>query len=237
MSMIVTRRILSPASVAVLFTALAAILFDARAAAQEGGAFYVGGNYGYTLSTYGRTALNSAQVGAFNQAGYGLALAASVLHDKEAPWSADVGYMFSPYFSVEASYLELRTLRYFSHGTETSLFGSTQLTTTLKITSHGPTLAVVGVLPMTNEWYLNARAGAYESKTTTGYEFVVDTGPSVGSASENSTSLLLGAGTAYTLGAHWILRLDYVYLNHVGEKFLNKPFSVNLLTAGVAYAF
>jgi len=231
------RKILRPTSVALLLAAFAAILFDTRAAAQEGGAFYVGGNYGYTLSTYDRAALDDTLVGAFNASGYDLVLAKAFLHDKEAPWSADIGYMISPYLSVEASYLDLRTLRYFARGTETTVFGSTPLATNISINSHGPTLALVGVLPMTNDWSLNARAGGYESKTTTDYGFVIDTGPTSGAASESSTSILAGVGTAYTLGAHWILKLDYLYLNHIGEKFLDKPFNVNLLTAGVAYAF
>jgi opacity protein-like surface antigen len=235
--MIVMRRLLRSTFVALLLAALSAILFDARAAAQEGGALYVGGNYGYTLSTYSRTALNEAVVSTFNEEGYGLTLAGTLLHDREAPWSADIGYMFSPYFSVEASYLDLRTLRYFARGTETSLFASTSVSTNIDITSHGPTLAMVGVLPMTNDWYVNARAGAYEGKTTSDYRTVNDSSRTSGSESESSTSALAGVGTAYILGGHWIVRLDYLYLDHIGEKLLGKPFSVNLVTAGVAYAF
>lgn len=228
------RAILGPIAVA---GALLAMLWSGRAMAQEGGAVYVGGNYAYTLTTYDRSALNDALTNAVAASGAGLALKASYLDSKQISWSADVGYMVSPYFSIEASYLDLGTLKYFARGTESSIFASASFATRVDITSRGPTLALVGVAPMTNDWYLNARVGAYESKTTSDVRSVIDGNVLVGSDSESSTDVLAGAGTAYVLGAHWIFRLDYLYLNQIKEKLLGKPYSVNLLTAGVAYTF
>lgn len=227
------RTILGPVAVILLSVAFS----RGRALAQEGGALYVGGNYAYALTTYDRSALNSALVSAVNAADLGLALHASYVDSKQTAWSADIGYMVSRYFSVEASYLDLGTLRYFARGTESSLFASAPFATRVDISSRGPTLALVGVLPMTNDWYLNARVGAYESKTESGVRTVVGGSVLAGSYSESSADPLAGVGTAYVLGAHWVFRLDYVYLNQIKEKLLGKPFNVNLVTAGLAYAF
>jgi len=231
------QRVLQPATVTILLAALSAMLFDARAAAQEGGALYVGGNFGYALSTYGRTALDDALASSVSATGYGLALSTSYVRDKQPVWSADIGYMISRYLSVEGSYLDLGTLRYFARGTETSSFNSTSIAGNLNISSRGPALALVGVLPMTNDWSVNARVGAYESKTKTAYRFAFSSSANVGSEAESSTTPVVGAGTTYVLGAHWVLRLDYLYLDQIKEKLLAKSFNVNLVTAGVAYAF
>ena len=235
------RRIPAPTSWVLLLAALAASLFDARAAAQESGALYVGGNFGYALSSYGRKALDDALTSNVNSAGDALTLDAAFVHDKEGMWSADLGYMMSPNFSVEASYLDLETLKYFASGTEESLaapyLGPNPLATKVDISSRGPALALIGVLPMTNDWYVSARAGAYEGKTTSDYRILAGTSLAIGSESASSTTFLAGAGTTYVLGAHWMLRLDYLYLNQIKEKLLGQSFNVSLVMAGVAYVF
>ncbi len=223
---------------AAAFVLLSAMLFNGRAGADEAGGFYAGGNFGYTLSTYSRSALDDALVGAFSGAGEDLRLEATFVHSKQAVWSADVGYMVSPYFGVEASYLDLGTLRYFARGRVAAPAAAAgPLSATVDITSRGPTAALLGVLPMTNDWSVNARVGAYEGKTTSDFTTVVAGSSNPGSESETSTAVLAGAGTAYVLGAHWVLRLDYVYLDQIKEKLFGKSFNVSLVTAGVAYAF
>lgn len=220
------------------FVLLSAMLSNGRAAADEAGGLYVGGNFGYTLSTYTRSALDDALVSTFSSAREDLRLDATFVHSKQAVWSADVGYMVSAYLGIEASYLDLGTLRYFARGTVTAPPPAAgPLSATVDITSRGPTLALVGALPMTNDWSVNARVGAYEGKTTSDFTTVVAGSANPGSESETSTALLAGAGTSYVLGAHWLLRLDYVYLDQIKEKLFGKSFNVNLVTAGVAYAF
>jgi OmpA-OmpF porin, OOP family len=220
--------------------AAAAMLFSTlltQPAVADDGGLYVGASLGYTLSTYHRSDLNNALIGTFAGAGYTLVLDTSSVHDEQRPWSLDIGYRFSRYLALEASYLELGTLKYAGGGTETSYFGRAPITVDLNIKSRGPALALVGVLPMTNDWNLEARLGAYEGKTLTQYVTTVDTTPTSGHDSKSSASLLADIGASYILNAHWVLRLDYIHLNQLGEKILSKSFNVDLLTAGVTYAF
>jgi OmpA-OmpF porin, OOP family len=228
------RAILGPMAVSALLSALA---LDGRAAADGLDGLYLGANAGYTLSTYSHAALDDALVSTFDSAGDDLTLHASFAHSKQVDWSADIGYMFAPEFGIEASYLDLGTLNYFARGTVKTESGSVPTSVHLDISSRGPTLALVAVLPMTNEWSVNARLGAYESRTASDATTAIDGSVSPSSESETSTALLAGAGTTYALGAHWVLRLHYEYLDQVKEKLLGKSFNVNLLTAGVAYAF
>jgi OmpA-OmpF porin, OOP family len=209
----------------------------ARTAVADDSGLYVGANLGYTLSTYHRSDLDSALIDTFAGGGYTLVLSSSSVHDEHTPWSLDVGYRFTTYLGLEASYLELGTVKFASRGTESTPFGSAPISVDLNIKSRGPALALVGVLPMTNEWNLEARLGAYEGKTLSEYVTTVETTASSGYDSKTSTSLLGDIGAAYILSPHWVVRLDYTYLNHLGEKILGKSFNVDLLTAGVMYAF
>jgi opacity protein-like surface antigen len=206
-------------------------------AAADGGALYLGAGAGYTLSTYRQADLDNAVINTFAASGYTLALSSSSVQNQHTPWSVDVGYRFSTYFGLEAAYLELGTLNYASAGTATSILGGAPATTSLSIRSHGPALAFVGVLPLTDAFGLEARLGAYEGKTVTQFAVTVGGTPSSGTDSQTSASLLAGVGTSYIVAAHWVVRLGYVHLNQLGEKTLGKSFNVDLLTAGVDYVF
>lgn len=222
---------LGRAATAVLL--LSAGLWSGTSAADEGGV-YIGGDFGAQLHTYSQSALSGELESAFEQSGDELSLASTSMHKDQTLWSADVGYLASPYFAVEASYFDLGELKYQAAGTETSpYYGTSSFSVDIHIKSQGPALALVGVLPLSDAWQVNVRVGAYEGKTTTDY--TTDGVP--GSDSETSTSLMGGVGCAYILGAHWMLRLDYVHLDHLDEKTLGKPFNVDLVKTGVAYVF
>ena len=207
--------------------------WSAASAAGESG-FYIGGDFGVELRTYGQSDLSGALQSTFEQGGEDLALTSTSLRKDRTLWSADVGYMASPYFSVEASYFDLGELKYQAAGTETSsYYGTAPVSVDIHIKSQGPALALVGVLPLSDAWQINVRLGAYEGKTTTDYTTLAGTG----SDSQTSTSLLGGVGTAYIFGAHWMVRLDYVHLDHLDEKVLGRAFDVDLMKTGVAYVF
>jgi hypothetical protein len=154
-------------------------------------------------------------------------------------WSADVGYMLSRNVGIEASYLYLGSLHYSSFGSEqsTSGTGTSQVVANVDIKSHGPALAVLGVLPMSTLWEVDARVGAYEGKTTTTYFSAVDANTNAGRLSKSSTSLLVGFGTGLTLTTHCVARLDYMRLEHVDEQLFGRSFNVDMLTVGFAYVF
>lgn len=232
------RTARSRAFAALAGTALLATALSARPAAADDGAVYIGAEAGYTLRTYGRQDINNALAGSFASSEETLVLMSSYARDRQTPAAVDVGYRFQTYFGVEASYLTLGTVEYAGRGKETSSVlasGPTQVALSFK--SRGPALALTGALPMTNDWSLTARLGAYEGKTLTDYASAVAGSAHQGSVSKTSTSLLAGVGTQYVVGSHWVLRLDYLHLNQLGEKLLSQSFNVDLLTAGVNYVF
>jgi opacity protein-like surface antigen len=229
----VWRALPATIAAATLFVAL-----PAQPARADDGGLYLGANLGYTLDTYRHADLNSALIEQFASAGDHLTLSSSSLRDARDPWSVDLGYRFSSYFGVEASYLQLGTLEYGARGKETGFLGSsTPLATSINIKSRGPAVALVGMLPMTYDWNLDARLGVYEGKTLSQYVTASNAGGFRGSDSTTSATLLASVGTSYVVGGHWMLCLDYIRLNQIGEKLVSKSFNVDLLTAGVTYTF
>jgi opacity protein-like surface antigen len=215
--------------------ALSLLCLVTQPAVAGGGGFYVGASAGYTLSSYRRADLDNAVVENLAGGGYTVTLTDSSDRYGQPPWSVDVGYQISSYFGLEASYLELGTLKYASSGTATSPSGPAAVN--LNIRSRGPALALVGTLPLTNDWGIRARLGVYEGKDTTNFSVSVSGNSNSGSDSRTSATLLAGLGVSYVLASHCVLHLDYTHLNQLGEKVLTKSFNADLLTAGVAYAF
>jgi opacity protein-like surface antigen len=225
----------------VLTTTCAALsmgVFSEPAMADDSG-FYIGANIGRVLSTYRRSDLDAALSAGFGGANSGFVLGSSSLHKAHAMWSADIGYMLSPNVGIEASYIDLGTLKYSAAATQpsTSGTGSAPVTVNVDIKSRGPALALIGVLPMSNSWELDARAGAYEGKTISTFRSVLQTTNNFGTESKTSTSLLAGFGGSLTLTSHCTVRLDYLRLQHLNEQVFGRSFNVDLVTAGMNFVF
>jgi opacity protein-like surface antigen len=228
----------------VLFAATGAATFAsltlAPPAMADDTGFYVGANVGRILSSYRRTDLDSALTHDFTQANSGFTFGTGAVERDRLMWSVDVGYMFSQNWGVEASYLHLGSLRYTSFGTEPSSDDTgtpLEVKANVEIVSHGPALALVGVLPMSNIWEVDARVGAYEGKTTSTYVAAVGDNTNPGKRSKSSTSTMVGVGTALTLTTHLIVRVDYLRIQHLDEQVFERSFNVDLVTAGLAYVF
>ncbi|HWM67636.1 MAG TPA: outer membrane beta-barrel protein [Steroidobacteraceae bacterium] len=200
--------------------------------------FYVGANALSLLSTYRRPDLDSATTAVFGGAANGYSMGPSSVERNHIMWSADFGYMVSRNLGIEVSYLDLGSLQYSGFGTVTASDGTaSEVHLNLDVRAHGPAVALVGALPMTNVWEINARVGAIEAKTKTNYRTAVGEDVQSGNLSQSSTSLLASVGTAFTVTTHLTLRLDYLRIQHIKEKGLERAFNVDGVTAGAALVF
>jgi len=205
------------------------------AVADETG-FYAGANALGLLSTYHRADLDSAMTAAFSGADSPLTRGPSSVERTRYSWSVDVGYRVTRNLGVELSYMDLGSLSYSGFGTRpVGSISAEEVHLKLDFRSHGPALAVVGVLPMTNFWDMTARVGAFQARTNTNFRTTAGDGENSGSFSESSTSLLASVGAAFTVTTHCVLRLDYLRIQKIKEKGLDQPFNVDGVTAGLAY--
>jgi opacity protein-like surface antigen len=209
------------------------------AMADEMTGLYFGANALDLLSTYRRATLDDGMTAAFGGAKNGYAMGPSSTDRSHLSWTVDVGYMLTPNFGVELSFLDFGSFRYSGYGTVTSAADAktSEIHLDLDVRTHGPALAVVGVLPMTDSWNLTARVGAFQAKTKSTFHTTVGDSSDSGSFSQNTTSVLASVGASFTLTSHCILRMDYLRVQKIKEKALDRDFNVDGVTAGVAYVF
>jgi len=209
------------------------------AMADEMTGLYFGANALNLLSTYRRATLDDGMTAAFGGAKNGYAMGPSSTDRSHLSWTVDVGYMLTPNFGVELSFLDFGPFRYSGYGTVTSSAdgNASDIHLNLDVRTHGPALAVVGVLPMTNFWDLTARVGAFQAKTKSTFHTTVGDSGDSGNFSQNTTSVLASVGTAFTLTTHCVLRMDYLRIQKIKEKALERDFNVDGVTAGIEYVF
>jgi opacity protein-like surface antigen len=232
----VTKNRMSPWPAAAI--AIVSICTPVEPAMADETGFYVGANALNLLGTYRRTDLDSATTAVFGAEKDGYSMGPSSVERNHMMWSADFGYMLSRNVGIEVSYLDLGSLRYSGFGTLTATDGTaSEVHLNLDVRTHGPALALVGALPMTNFWEIDARVGAFQAKAKTRYRTTVGEDAQSGNLSQSSTSLLASVGTAFTLTTHLTLRLDYLRIQKIKEKGLERSFNVDGVTAGAAFVF
>jgi opacity protein-like surface antigen len=149
--------------------------------------------------------------------------------DDDTSWSAVLGYRISNYIAAEINYVTLGKLTAQDTFYVYPTFAPLQSKYTLE--TRGPTLTLLGILPVRETWDIYVRAGAF---------FVDSKLQSVFGASNRSTTFgsegfVYGFGTQYNLGKHWSLRLDLQRYNKIGEKLSTGEADIDSTTFGVLY--
>lgn len=209
-----------------------------RAQAADDGSFYVDASALRILHTLNLAELNAGVNNAVTSGtGTSLGLASTSTQRSTVTWSAALGYRISEFFAVEASYLDLGDLNYHATGTETSATGTASLASALRITAKGPALAMVGILPLMPGLEVSLRAGAFDGRTATDYVNTVNGTPGAGSISKSTVSLLGGVGASYAFAGNWAVQFQYLHLNGLQEKLLDRKFNADVAMAGLMFVF
>jgi hypothetical protein len=204
--------------------------------ADELDGVYCGGNFGRARNAYGTGFIDSQLSSEATAAGDTLALTRQSTDRLSDFWSGDAGYLFTPYVGLEASFLHVGEIRYIAIGSVTNSGTSESLASTTEVTSHGPAISLVLRLPLAEAFDASLRLGDYYGKTTFDNDLIVGSKRQFTEHSKSGSSLLARVGAAYTIAAHYAVHVDYLRIEQAGDISTGK-FSVNVLSAGVSYAF
>jgi OmpA-OmpF porin, OOP family len=147
-----------------------------------------------------------------------------------------LGYQVLPYLAVEASYVDLDDAEYRGSATVTDGVATADFQTQVTTESSGPTLSVLGILPLPRNWEVYARAGVYFSSTDVTAR--LSSGDVVSAASDSSSSeeFLWGAGVGYSRD-QWTVRLDYQQYTDVGDEDVLGEANVDRIAFSALYRF
>jgi len=224
----------------VYFPALAAVMVTSAATpALAGDGLYVGATAGSSIFHADKSDFDSAVLDAFHQTGIAVISGTSTLNKSSVNYSGVIGYQFMRELAIEASYTDLGKLRY--HASDV-LANRANAYTDLDAKAKGPTLAVIGALPLSQEWEIYARLGVIFSKVT--LEAQATLSSSAGSAtgapssqSSNSVDALAGVGLAWNPTKHVKLRAEYIRYGNVGDKDTTGEINIDTFNAGLTYSF
>jgi len=144
------------------------------------------------------------------------------------------GYRFHPNFAVEGGYAELG--KFSASGTVTTFNFVPIVPLPTKVTievGQGLHLAVVGNVPLANQFSVFGRLGAYDMRT----EMKVTVSGISSSESARNTGFLLGAGVGYDFTRNVGMRVEWEQFNKVGDKDKTGQGDVGLLSVGLVYRF
>jgi len=218
------------AGAATLALLLAAM--PAAAAGPQGRGFYMTGDVGMNKADVKQSQFDDVVLGTFEDFGFNVTSGVAEFDNSDLGFSIGLGYSFNQYIAVEAAYMDLGNTTYSAAGTLDDGESVFDVNLRAKVGSSGPAAVLVGSLPVSYAWTLDARAGAYFAKTRITVELSDETGSAAESGSDDDTGILLGVGATWSFSPKWALRAGYTHIsNAVGTS------DVDQLSVGVKLKF
>jgi opacity protein-like surface antigen len=207
-----------------------------------GNGLYVGATVGTSLFHQDVNDMDNAVREAFSQAHYVVTSSTSTLDKSGVTYGGIIGYQIVPQLAIEASYTDLGKLRYHSNNTLLTGFLPLNARADFDAKAKGPTLAVLGILPLSKQFEIFARAGIFFAKTTLDADiFVVTDGQTAGRGSAvqtaNSVDPLIGGGLAWNVSKQFKIRAEYTRYSNVGDKDKTGEINIDTFGAGVTFSF
>lgn len=136
-------------------------------------------------------------------------------------WEVGAGYRFGSYFATEVSYLDFGKMQY--------SFVDEDRKTNYSVPMHAERLALVGILPVSEDVELFGKASLNNVHAT------------VGGESKRKVMPGIGIGASYAITKNFALRGEYEYIksavNSMSEGSKDVTSGTNLFKLGVSYQF
>lgn len=156
--------------------------------------------------------------------------AASSIDKHHSAYSLNLGYRFNPYFAAEGGYVDLG-----KHDVSASVSAPAADTISGDFKARGYDLAAVGILPIDADWAVYGKAGVL--RATTDLHAGSIGAVAVSSETSHDTKPTYGFGVSYDFTDNVAGKLEWDRYQDVGDRDTTGRGNVNLVTAGIAYAF
>jgi len=196
---------------------------------------YIGAMVGYSSIDVAKSDWDAAALDAFSSVGG--TLNSTSLSKNGTAFGVTIGYDYLPNLGIELSYIDLGKAKGSADGTAPSAGGTVALHIDGTFKSHGPALALTGVLPFGQGWTADARVGVFYGDTAIDLTASSNGVSASASESKSTASFMGGVGVGYAFNPNWSVRLDYLYFNKVGDENTTGQADVNVVSLGLRYVF
>jgi hypothetical protein len=159
----------------------------------------------------------------------------SDLNDMDSVWGAQIGYRFNHWVAAEVGYVDLGKASYVANLVSDFGTGAEEYQARGRFISSGPTVAVLGMLPLGERFDLYARGGVYfaDTRFRVRFEFFDQ---SLSAEMKASTQEYFGGlGFAWNINDDYGLRAEATHFLDVGDDDRTGEASVTMLTIGVLF--
>lgn len=205
----------------------------ATAEAGEPGWYFVG--FGGESSASGlserQSEANIADI--FQSVGLDVVDASSNIDDSDTAFGLAGGYQLNDHFGFELAYVDLGSFD--NRATVTVTDGTTQEDAELLLdtSASGPTVSMLGILPVGERFSLYGRAGL-SFLTADGSARITLGGQSQrASQSSQKTDAIFGVGAEFNFSKYWALRLAWDRYLDVGTQDVSGDIDADVITLGV----
>jgi OmpA-OmpF porin, OOP family len=156
----------------------------------------------------------------------------SSLDDTSEAWGVDVGYRWNRYIAMQVGYVDLGTTEYAAD------FTGTTERLSYRYTSSGPTLAVLGTMPLGQRLALHGRAGLFVSDTRVRVRLEDRASGDFLSFEGNASTardLVAAVGATWNISESYSLRGEYARMFDVGDADQTGELDVDLLSFSVLF--
>lgn len=219
-----------------LLLAVGSAVAPYEAGAQESEGWYLGGNFGRSTNHYDTSAYEH-YLESLAGSTESLKFTSSSVQRRANAWWAEAGYMRWPHVGIELDFIHVGELAYHGNGTLTTTGKPDKaLEAVTNVSSRGPALSLRARVPLADGLDLNLRLGDYYGRTATTRGYALGSFYSPTTKTSTVSSLLVGAGLAYTLDFHFSVHADYLRINQTGDSSTGR-FNADMITAGLSYTF
>ncbi len=226
----IDRRIIQVA----MSMALAAV---STTALGEQAGWYFGVTGGQAQADLSQAEFDAIVDDAFFLAGAPVISGSSTLEDSDNSWSLAAGYRFSPYFAVEANFIDFGTMEYRAAGTVNPPGPATSAPASYSADFEvaGFSVAAIGSVPLGQMFELHARAGALFAETEFSQVATIAGATGFDNLSADSQDLFYGLGAGLHVGENWSFSLDWQQFKDVGDEDESGETDVDRVSLGVIF--
>ena len=203
------------------------------ASAQEGP--YFGLFYGKGSTDISRSDLNQLSSDLTVGIGGTEPTGTSDLNDMDSIWGAQVGYRFNRFVAAEVGYVDLGKANYVADLVSDFGLGDEAYQSRGRFTSSGPTVAVLGILPIKEIFDVYARGGIYFADTRMRVRFVFPDQILSTESKAGTQEFFGGLGFAWNFSEDYAVRGEVTPFLDVGDDDRTGEASVTMLAVGFVF--